>query len=196
MAATNRPLLRRQVVVLVMLVVAAVVTGLGAMAWSSTVADDGDTVVLDEPGEFVDPASTNVEQSGNLLPGFDLVDADGAAARLESDGRPLVVNLWYSTCPPCARELAAFAEVDGEFGDVVRFVGVNPFDTTEDMVRFAAERGVRYELLRDPDFAMGDELGVVQFPVTLFVSGDGEIVIQSGALSESELRDHVAELLA
>ena len=38
----------------------------------------------------------------------------------------MVVNLWYSTCPPCARELADFAAVEAEVGDDVRFVGVNP----------------------------------------------------------------------
>ena len=32
--------------------------------------------------------------------------------------------------------------------------------------------------------------------MTLFVSADGEIVAQTGALNEAELRQHVAELLA
>ena len=54
----------------------------------------------------------------------------------------MVVNLWYSTCPPCARELADFAAVDAEVGDDVRFVGVNPYDTATTMTRFAADRGV------------------------------------------------------
>ena len=54
----------------------------------------------------------------------------------------MVVNLWYSTCPPCARELADFAAVDAEVGDDVRFVGVNPYDTAPTMTRFAADRGV------------------------------------------------------
>ena len=64
------------------------------------------------------------------------------------------------------------------------------------MRRFAAERGVDYELLRRPRRPLGDALGVVQYPVTLFVSADGEIVAQTGPLNEAELRQHVAELLA
>lgn len=193
MAGASPSLLRRQ---LVAIGAAIAIGALGAVVWSRTVADDGDTVVLDEPGEFVDPASTNVAQTGNPLPAFDLVDAAGVVVRLEPDGRPLVVNLWYSTCPPCARELTAFAEVEGEFGADVRFVGVNPYDTADDMVQFADDRGVRYQLLRDLDFAVADQLGVVQFPVTLFVNADGEIVTQTGALSKADLRDHVTELLA
>lgn len=185
---------RRQVALLPVALLIAVV---GALIWSRTVADDGDDVLrLDTPGEFIDPASTNVENEGDALPAFELIDAEGKTVRLEPDGRPLVVNLWYSTCPPCARELAAFAHVDNEFGDELRFVGVNPYDDTATMESFAASRGVEYELLLDPDYVVADELGVLQFPVTLFVSADGEIVVQTGALSEDELREHVAELLA
>ena len=58
----------------------------------------------------------------------------------------MVVNLWYSTCPPCARELTYFAAVEAELGDDVRFVGVNPLDDVDEMQQFAADRGVDYEL--------------------------------------------------
>ena len=169
---------------------------MGAIAWNRS-ADDGDDVIrLDTPGELIDPASTNPNYSGDPLPAFELTNADGEDVRLEPDGRPLVVNLWYSTCPPCARELGGFAAVDAEFGDQVRFVGVNNYDDADTMERFAGERGVDYELLMDPDDVVGRELRVLQFPVTFFVSADGDIVTQTGPLSENELREHVAELLA
>ena len=61
---------------------------------------------------------------------------------------------------------------------------------------FAGERGVDYELLLDHDGKLDDALGIVQYPVTLFVVADGEIVAQTGPLNEAELRQHVAELLA
>ena len=44
----------------------------------------------------------------------------------------MVVNLWQSTCPPCARELPAFAAVDDEYGDRVRFVGIDDLDSAGD----------------------------------------------------------------
>ena len=64
------------------------------------------------------------------------------------------------------------------------------------MQRFAADRGVDYELLIDHDGNLDDALGVAQYPVTLFVDADGEIVAQTGALSEADLRSKIAELLA
>lgn len=179
-----------------MLVVAAVLAGAGAAVWSRTIADGGDTVRLDTPGDYVDPANSNPSHDGESLPDVSLTNADGDAVDLVPDGRPMVVNLWYTLCPPCARELTYFAAVEEEFGEQVRFVGVDNLDDAETMVDFAAERGIGYELLLDHDDLLGDALGVFQYPVTLFVSAEGEIVAQTGALTEAELRDHVADLLA
>ena len=181
-----------------LIVLAAVVAvGAAVLIWSATIADDGDDVIqLDEPGEYVDPAVSNPPNSGEQLPDVELTDVDGSAVRLVTDGRPMVVNLWYSNCPPCARELTYFAAVESDVGDGIRFVGVNPLDDADEMRRFAAERGVDYELLLDHDGQLDEQLRIVQYPVTLFVSADGEIVAQAGPLNEAELRQHVAELLA
>ena len=126
----------------------------GALIWSRVVvtSDPSSEAVLTEPGEYVEPgAATNPPLPTDRLPIVDLLGADGSTVELASDGRPMVVNLWYSTCPPCARELVDFAAVHEQLGDAVRFVGVNPLDSAAEMERFAADRGVDYELLRDPD---------------------------------------------
>lgn len=169
----------------------------GAVGWSWLVADDGadEKIYLDTPGVYAEPGgSTNPPLPTDRMPDVELLAADGSAVRLpDSDGRPMVINLWYSTCPPCARELGELATVHREVGEMVRFVGVNPRDTPATMARFARDRGVRYELLRDPDYAFTDELGIVFLPVTLFVDADGRIVASTGPLDADELRHHIAE---
>jgi len=126
-----------------------------------------------------------------------LTDRDGTAfAAADLIGRPLVVNFWFSTCPPCAKELPDFAEVDREFGDEVRFVGVNTLDSVPVMERFAGERGVEYELYRDEFAELTNAIGATAFPVTIFVTSDGTIVDQTGALDAGELRAKVAQLQA
>ena len=108
----------------------------------------------------------------------------------------MVVNLWYSTCPPCARELVDFAAVHEQLGDAVRFVGVNPLDSAAEMERFAADRGVDYELLRDPESALADQVGAVAYPVTLFVGRDGFLLERTGTLDADELRQRIADYWA
>lgn len=179
------------------LAVAALVGVAGGWALSKTSAFDGadvpDDIVLDTPGEYQEPVEgTPSVVAGTPFPDVVLTEADGTEIRSsELVGQPLVVNLWYSTCPPCERELRAFAEVHGEVGDRVRFVGVDPLDSSDVMQEFAGERGVRYELLRDPDGALVDALGMVTFPLTLFVDDNGVIVGESGALDADTLRHHI-----
>jgi peroxiredoxin len=190
----------------VLVVSAAVAAGLvGGWALNRAVlgdSRDGDEVgeveevVLDEPGEYQEPVDgENREVDGERLPDVALSNSAGLEIPASSlAGQPLVVNLWYSTCIPCKRELGEFAAVHRELGDRVRFVGVNPFDSVEVMERFASDRGVGYELLRDETSAFVNALGVVNFPVTLFVDADGVIVAQTGEIDGDELRARIGEL--
>lgn len=182
----------------VALVVAVAVVA-GGFALAAAIGDehepDGE-FVLDEPGLFQQPLDdVNEDSSGARAPDTPLTAADGSAHRLsEFRGTPTVVNLWFSNCAPCRRELRDFAAVDAAVGASVQFVGVNPFDTVDVMERFAGERGVEYPLWRDTERALSDELGIVGYPVTLFVSADGEILRQTGEIDADELRETIEEL--
>lgn len=157
--------------------------------------------VLDRPGIYEQPLDdVNADTSGERLPDVALADVSGAPVTLDRyRGAPLVVNFWFSRCAPCRRELRDFAAVHAELGDRVRFVGVDPFDTVDAMIEFADERGVTYDLLRDTgehsgDRLLTDELGIVGYPVTLFVDADGRILRQTGEIDADELRRAIEEL--
>ncbi|HZB42516.1 MAG TPA: TlpA disulfide reductase family protein [Ilumatobacter sp.] len=178
--------------------VAGVALGLcGVGALMAFTGDDDDVdgeFVLDQPGIYPEPVTT-IDQSGKPLPDIELQDANGQPVRLHSfTGEPLVINIWYSTCVPCARELRDFADVSDELGDSVQFVGVDPVDETDTMLAFAAERGVKYPLLRDADGELITSALVAIFPTTLFVSPDGRIVHQTGAIGADDLRRTIADL--
>jgi peroxiredoxin len=168
--------------------------------WFAGVLDDTPPAdgefVLDEPGLYQEPIEgVNADVAGDVIPDTALIDITGGEVRLSSyRGEPLVVNLWFANCPPCQRELQDFATVHAETADRVRFVGIDPFDTVDTMQRFAAERGVEYELLRDPERNFTNEVGVVAFPVTLFVDEGGRILRQTGELDADELRAAINEL--
>ena len=183
------------------LAVAAAVSVLGGWGLARLLASDDpvdaqDSVLLDVPGEYDQPSpDVDASNTGVALPDVVLADADGADVSTSSLlGRPLVLNLWFSTCAPCRRELADFAAVDAELAGAVRFVGVNPLDDASTMTSFAGERGVRYELLSDRSSALVDALGVTAFPATVFVAADGTILLQTGVLTADELRAHVAHV--
>lgn len=176
--------------------VAVVVSIVGGYLVSRS-GDDDSAIGLDGSVSQQDASiGTNASVEGVPLPPIDLQAGDGTTvSTTELIGQPLIVNVWFSTCGPCKKELPEFATVQGELGDRIRFVGVNPFDTAETNESFAHERGVAYELLLDPDSAFVDAVGITAFPVTLFVAADGTIVRQTGALDETDLRTYAEELL-
>jgi peroxiredoxin len=172
---------------------ASVVTVLAFAGDEPDIPVDGEAV-LDEPGIYAEPIVTAAPAVGARLPELALPDAGGAEVALASfEGRPLVVNVWYSWCPGCATELRDFAEVSGELAGEVQFVGVNPMDEPDTMTEFAAARGVDYPLLLDSEKMFVDGAGITAFPTTLLVSSDGVIVEQTGPLTADELRTAIAE---
>ena len=179
------------------LLVAVVVIGVFVWTQSDSGDDDLDARLTDAQAvvTFPDDGLGNGAVQGDSLPEVTLLDGDDAeVTTADLLGEPLVVNLWFSTCPPCAKELPDFAEVDAARNDV-RFVGVNPIDSVEVMERFAGERGVEYELLRDQFADLADGVGAVAFPVTLFVTSDGTIADQAGVLDADQLRARIDDLM-
>ena len=174
------------------LAVAVLVSIVGSVIWANTIGDD-------ESESGGDPAAieTNDDVVGTPLPEATVSDSDGNPVSVSSFvGDPLVVNFWFSTCPPCAKELPDFAVVHDERGDDVRFIGVNPIDSIEVMERFAGERGVTYELYRDDLAEFTDGIGATNFPITIFVTSGGQIVEQAGVLDADQLRQKIDELQA
>ena len=182
------------------LVMAVVVIVIGTVVWAQRSSDDGVDATLDDASAVVtypNDGLGNQEVEGDLFPNATFLDRnDNEISSAELLGNPLVVNLWFSTCAPCAKELPDFAEVHAEVGEEVRFVGVNTIDSVEVMERFAGERGVQYELLRDQYAELANGIGAVAFPITLFVTSEGVIVEQTGVLDADELRERVADLIA
>jgi peroxiredoxin len=158
--------------------------------------DDGDATAdsrsaLEESGI---PVATDV--TGEQLPDVAVETLDGEEISLRDlTGRPLILNLWYSTCAPCVREMPAFEAAHQTAGDRVRIVGVNPLDSSAAAREFADDLGVTYELVRDQGGDAVVALGVARFPTTIFVDADGRIVAtEPNELDEEEITQRIAEL--
>jgi len=181
------------------LAVAAVVIGAFVVVQSGDDVAAPDAVLEDSQDRTIpdDVAGipTNEILEGEPLPDAVVVNAAGEEISTRSlIGQPLVINFWFSTCIPCERELPDFAEVHAEVGDEVRFIGMNTIDSVPVMERFAAERGVTYELLQDSFGEFIEGAGIAAFPQTLFVTSDGQIVDQVGPIDADELREKITEL--
>ena len=97
-----------------------------------------------------DGIATNTLLLGSQLPAIKLETVEGQEVSTQSLlNKPLIINVWYSTCEPCRRELPALANADMQYRNLVRFVGVNIKDSATVAREFAAQYGVEFELLLD-----------------------------------------------
>jgi thiol-disulfide isomerase/thioredoxin len=118
------------------------------------------------------------------LHGHGKVDLSGLA------GKPIVLNFWKSSCPPCKRESPALASVARTLGGKVRFVGIDTIDNRAKAIAFVTRYKVSYPVAFDPNGTAANEYGVPALPVTLFLSASGKTVVGEnfGALTATKLR--------
>ena len=140
---------------------------------------------------------TNKVVQGEKLPTVNLVDTQGNTVSTAGliGHHPLVINIWAVTCEACKIEMPLLAKVQADVGDKVDFVGVDTLENTPSAIKFATDKGVKYQLLSDHNGELTGALGVTGLPYTLFISANGTIVAQKGiALDEATIRANVAAI--
>jgi thiol-disulfide isomerase/thioredoxin len=120
--------------------------------------------------------------------------ADGSTTSVaDFSGKPLVLNMWATNCPPCVNEMPALDIVAAEQTDSVQIIGVNVFDTADDAATFAAELGVDYPQFTDPDGELSTALRVTGLPATAFFDESGNLIeLSQGSFTADELRAAIA----
>ncbi|HEY5578991.1 MAG TPA: TlpA disulfide reductase family protein [Acidimicrobiia bacterium] len=137
-------------------------------------------------------------QAGEPAPNFTLELFDGStfdlSEHLASDGRPVLLNFWYPSCPPCRAEMPALDQVARATPEVLFLgVGVPILDTKEDAIAFSEEIGVSYPIGWDETEAVSALYPTLGYPTTFIVGSDGTIIRQFIGIVSAEW---LTELLA
>ncbi|HAQ27862.1 MAG TPA: peroxiredoxin, partial [Pseudomonas sp.] len=103
-------------------------------------------------------------------------------------GKPLVVNLWATWCPPCRREMPVLAEAQRTESDVT-FLFVNQGEGERVIADFLDTEGLGLEnVLLDTGGRLGQHVGSTALPTTLFYDAEGrQVGSHLGELSRASL---------
>lgn len=132
------------------------------------------------------------------LPALILQTLEGRAVSLDGFvGKPTVVNLWASWCPPCRREMPAMQQAQAENPDV-NFVFVNQGEEHPAVVEYLSRQQLALgNVLLDPQGSAGVALGSAALPTTLFFDAKGLLVsARLGELSSATLDQRLAAIRA
>ena len=141
-----------------------------------------------------DPDVPNTDEPA---PTFALPTLEGEvfdlAAHVADDGKPIVLNLWASWCPPCRAEMPAIDTASQRHPEV-EFVGVAVNDDADKAAAFAAEIDISYTIAID-DGTVEEAYPLLGLPGTFFISADGTIAKRHfGVVTIDSLDDDIAEL--
>lgn len=109
-------------------------------------------------------------------------------------GKPFVINLWATWCPPCRRELPMLA-AEAEHGPLPVLL-VDQGEDAANVGAFLAKVGVKPDhVLLDPGTSLSQAIKSNGYPITLFIDADGMIVqMHAGEIGRAGLQDGI-ELL-
>lgn len=132
------------------------------------------------------------------LPSLTLTALNGQPWSLaEFAGKPTVVNLWATWCPPCMREMPVMQQAQAANQDL-NIVFVNQGEDPQAIASFLnRHRLTLRNVLLDPKRLTGAALGHRALPTTLFFDGQGKLVdTRIGELSQATLTQRLASLRA
>ena len=113
-------------------------------------------------------------ERSSRLPEQALIDLEGRPVQLaDYRGRPLVINLWATWCPPCRREMPVFAEAQRREQGVT-FLFVNQGEGARTVRDYLTEHGLWLDnVLLDSGSRLGAQVGSGLLPTTLFYDAEG-----------------------
>lgn len=123
------------------------------------------------------------------LPDITLADVDGRSVSLaQLAGRPVVVNLWATWCPPCRREMPVLGAAQKRHPEV-QFVFANQGERADTVRGYLSEQAFQLDnVLLDTRHEFSRLLGSGALPTTLFFDAGGRLVEQRmGELSAATL---------
>ncbi len=130
------------------------------------------------------------------LPSLTLYALGGNPVSLESfKGKPLVLNLWATWCPPCRRELPMMLRVAGETPGV-RFAFASQGETPEAVRLFLDQNRLEATwFLLDPSAGLSQALKAQGLPTTFFFDREGRLLARHlGEISEAVLLGYIRML--
>jgi thiol-disulfide isomerase/thioredoxin len=125
-------------------------------------------------------------------------------SRADHEGEVVVLNFWYSSCPPCRKEAPDLQQLSTDFADQgVQFVGVNVRDQADTARAFAEKFDITYPSIVDTNdgavqLALAGTIAPNAVPTTIVLDKQGRIAarVLGGLDGPSTLKTLISDAVA
>ena len=137
----------------------------------------------------------HAQQQQQLLANITLESLSGYQVTLPqlAQGKPVVLNVWASWCPPCLREMPALLKAEQQNPDV-SFILINLQESRATVQQYLRQHQLAFDnVLLDYRGDVASYYGAQGVPATLFFAADGKLTdAHFGELSHAILRQGIA----
>lgn len=136
-----------------------------------------------------------------LAPDFELPSLDGQYVSLSDlQGKPVFINFWATSCPPCHYEMPYLEEVYQEWHDQgLVLLAINIGENPQEVWAFLQEFGYSFPVLLDRTGEVASKYNIWAWgiPVSFFIDKDGVIQnIRIGAFrSKAEIIAYLDKII-
>jgi len=129
-------------------------------------------------------------RSHTVLPQSTFMQLNGQEITIRdiSQQKPVVVNLWATSCDPCLQEMPVLMAAEQRYNDVT-FISLNQREASQTVAQFLQREGINFQhVLIDTKGEIATNKGLFSLPVTLFFDVNGKLVYShTGRISQADL---------
>jgi len=116
-----------------------------------------------------------IEKIGTSAPKYSLRSINGKKLKSkEMEGKVVVLNFWFTTCPPCKKEIPQLNELREKFKDEnVEFIAVS-LDAEYKLSTFLEQQPFTYDIVEDGRW-IAEKFEIKSYPSNIIIDQNGTI---------------------
>ena len=91
-------------------------------------------------------------------------------------GKPLIINVWASYCPPCLAEMGSLERLWQRYGNRFNVIGISIDDYPDRANAFLARAETTFPHYIDHKLTLENMLGADSIPLTLLIDAQGRVL--------------------
>lgn len=91
-------------------------------------------------------------------------------------GKPLIINIWASYCPPCLAEMGSLERLSKRYGKQFNVIGISIDDYPERAQGFLSKAKTTFPHFIDQKLTLENMLGGNRVPLTVLVDAQGRVL--------------------
>ena len=138
-------------------------------------------IITEQMDLLVKNSKKEKKNIGKLYPLHRIEQLNGSIIDIDSlKGKPTLINLWFTRCPPCIKEMPTLNQLKEKYQDRFNFVAIT-MDKKKTVEKFLKKHAFHFDHIAHSN-ALTLELGFYSYPTNIILDKDGHVNVYTGAV--------------